>query len=80
MTYELKDIAEYVMFGVVKTEKDLQDKIEGQWEYRKGKSIVDINTAVKKGIKLGMGKTEDEIDCVAMYLGYVFKKVRKKKN
>ena len=56
--------------------KNLMKKIKGQWEYRKGKTISDINLAVQKGLKLGRGKTEREIDCIAMYLETVLKKVK----
>jgi hypothetical protein len=45
-------------------------------QYRKNKGFEDINKAIKKGLKLGMGKTEREIDCVELYLKDVFKKVR----
>ncbi|KKR26637.1 MAG: hypothetical protein UT55_C0004G0001, partial [Candidatus Peregrinibacteria bacterium GW2011_GWE2_39_6] len=32
--------------------------------------------AVQKGLKLGKGKSEREIECVAMYLESVLKKVK----
>lgn len=73
---DLEDLAELCAFGMIKTREDLEKRLEGQWEYRKGKSFEDVNKAIKKGIKLGMGKTEREISGIALYLKDVFKKVR----
>lgn len=46
-------------------------------EYRKGKTFSDIVTAVQKGVRAGRGRTEHEINMVAVYLGTLLKKVRK---
>ena len=72
----IKIITENLMFGGIKNHKELEEMVKGQWEFRKGKTIDDIHIAVKKGVKMGHGKTEREIDCVAMYLETVLKKVR----
>lgn len=69
-------LAECVIFGIINNRNELEKKIQGQWEYRKGKEFQDVNSAIAKGFKLGSGKTGREIECVAMYLGHVFKKVR----
>ena len=74
----LTDLAEELLFGVIKNGDDLEKRIAGQWEFRKNKGLADVNQAIKKGLKLGCGKTEREIDCVALYLKDVFKKVRTK--
>lgn len=79
MKISLKDVAEILCFGVVKTEKELLQRIDGQWEYRKNKTLEDVKKAMSKGIKIGMGKTEHEIDGIALYLKDVFKEVRTKK-
>ncbi|MDA1675130.1 hypothetical protein [Bacillus cereus group sp. TH152-1LC] len=80
MKVSLKDVAELLCFGGVKTEKELLQRIDGQWEYRKNKTVEDVKKAMSKGIKIGMGKTENEIDGIALYLKDVFKEVRKKRN
>jgi hypothetical protein len=49
-------------------------------EFRKGKTVKDINNAIRKGIKNGMSKTEIELDMIALYLQYVFKKKRSNKH
>ena len=72
----LKNIAEHIMLGNAKTSEEFNDKIKGQWEYRSNKNISDVNLAVQKGLKLGKGKAEREIDCIAMYLESVLKKVK----
>lgn len=76
MKLTLDDLATDLLFGKLKTSNDLEERIEGQWQYRKGKDIEDVKSAIKKGLKLGSGKTEREIDGVALYLNDVFKKVR----
>jgi len=72
----LKNIAEHIMLGNAKTSDEFNDKIKGHWEYRSNKNISDVNLAVQKGLKLGKGKAEREIDCIAMYLESVLKKVK----
>jgi len=72
----LKNIAEHIMLGNAKTSEEFNDKIKGQWGYRSNKSISDVNLAVEKGLKLGKGKAEREIECIAMYLESVLKKVK----
>lgn len=73
MTFEY--LAEMLMFGKIKNKKQLEEKIKGHWEFRKGKDILDVNKAIEKGLKMGMGKTEWEIEGVALYLKDVFKSV-----
>lgn len=75
MQINLKDVAEWVLFGIVKTEKELLERINGHWQYRKNKGFNDVNNAIRKGLKSGRGRTEWEIDFVALYLKDVFKKV-----
>ena len=76
---DLRIIAENLMFGSIKNHQDLLEKIKCQWEFRKDKTVDDITIAVQKGLKMGHGHTEREIECVAMYLESVFKKVKVKK-
>jgi len=76
MPITLIKVAERIMFSGVKTSEEFNELIKGQWEYRKGKTISDINLAVQKGSKMGRGKTEREIECIAMYLETVLKKVK----
>ena len=47
----LKNISEHIMLDNAKTSEEFNDKIKGQWEYRKGKTISDINLAVQEGLK-----------------------------
>ena len=75
----LRIIAENLMFGGIKNNQELEEMVKGQWEFRKGKAVDDITIAIQKGLKMGHGKTEREIECVAMYLETVFKKVRNTK-
>ena len=77
MKKTLKPVAEYLMCGVIKNHLELEEKIKGQWEYKKDKGFSDVNIAVEKGKQMGKGKTEREIQCVEMYLDTVFKKVMK---
>jgi len=72
----LKNIVEHIMLGNAKTSEEFNDKIKGHWEYRSNKSISDVNLAVQKGLKLGKGKAEREIECIAMYLESILKKVK----
>ena len=77
MDLELENLAELIMFGNIKTKIELEQKIIGKWEFKKNKTIEDINKAVKLGLNAGNGKTENEISCVAFYLKDVFKKVKR---
>jgi len=72
----LKNIAEHIILGNAKTSEEFNEKIKDQWEYRSNKTISDVNLAVQKGLKLGKGKAEREIECIAMYLESVLKKVK----
>lgn len=72
----LEDLAGQLFFGIIKNEAQLKEKIKGQWHFRKNKTISDVNNALTKGKKIGMGKTEMELDGVALYLKDVFKKDR----
>lgn len=76
MKLELRDIAKMIMFSQGLTKEDFLDKIKGQWEFRKNKTVSDLNSSVKKGFKAGMGKTETEIDMVELYLRDVLKRVK----
>lgn len=70
----LETLAEQILFGVIKNKEQLEERIIGHWQYRKNKNFEDVNKAIKKGLKLGMGKTEREISGVELYLKDVFKK------
>ena len=72
----LRIIAENLMFGGIKNHQELLEMIKCHWEFRKGKTVEDVTEAIQKGLKMGHGKTEREIECIAMYLESVFKKVR----
>lgn len=77
MILELEDLAGFLLFSSIKNKQQLDEKINGQWMYRKNKDIRDVNKAIEKGLKLGSGKTERELECVALYLKDVFKKDKK---
>ena len=70
----LKTLAERLVFGKIKNKEELLKEIDGQWEFRKGKDIADVNKAIRKGRKAGLGKFEREIEWIELYLGDVFKK------
>ncbi|ALA47929.1 hypothetical protein SUNDANCE_113 [Brevibacillus phage Sundance] len=72
----LESLAEHIMFGFIRTRAELELRIEGIFEYRKGKDFEDVKIALIKGFKNGSGKTEREIECVTLYLKDVFKKAR----
>jgi len=76
---ELRIITKDLMFGAIKNHQELLDKIKGNWEFRKGKDVDDVSIAIQKGLKMGRGHNDREIECVAMYLESVFKKVKVKK-
>lgn len=72
-----EDLAEQIMFGIIRTRTELEYRIDGVWEYRKGMGFEDVKHALRKGMKMGQGKVEREVELVALYLKDVFKKVRK---
>lgn len=72
----LEQLAEALMFGGIKNKEQLETRIAGHWQYRKNKDFDDVNKAMRMGLKLGAGKTENEIDGIELYLRDVFKKVR----
>lgn len=76
------DLAERILFGMVKNAVQLNEHIEGKLEYRKNKGFEDVKKAISKGLKQckKMPKIEYEIDWVALYLKDVFKKVKVKQN
>lgn len=76
MILTLERLAAEIFFGKIKTNEDLQEAIKGQWEFRKGKGIADINKATLKGKKMGNYKTEQELEWIAFYLKDVFKEVK----
>ncbi len=67
----LKDLATMLIMKGVE-ESDILKK----YDYLPGKSRLDINDAVKRGLKNGMGKIEFEIDAVEANLKKVL--VRRK--
>jgi len=69
----LEDLSLGIMFGTTKTEKDLEG---AGWVFRKGKSIADINHALKKAQKNGRGKFEYEHNMFEIYLADVLKRKR----
>jgi len=71
----INKITEEIMFGSINGSRELEQRIDGQWEYRKNKGFEDVNIAIQKGLKMGHGKTEREIECISMYLETVLKKV-----
>lgn len=74
------EIAEYLMFSQNKTLESIYRKMEDlDLEFRRGKSIIDINKAMEKALnpKISFCKTELEIESFATYLKVdVFKKKR----
>ncbi|PTU25709.1 hypothetical protein Goe21_01520 [Bacillus phage vB_BsuM-Goe21] len=76
--YNLKDLAGQFFFGNIKNKEDLEQAIEGKYLFRKNKGISDVNNAIRKSIKNGRGKTELELDWLALYLNDVFKLDRRK--
>jgi hypothetical protein len=54
----------------------LDEKSFEGWELRKGKVTEDINKAVRRGIKMGNGKFEYQVDFISVYLKDVLKKKR----
>lgn len=76
MNIEIDDIAKQIMFGGVNNKELLDKYIEGQWEFRKGKTLLDVRKAIEKAKKNGNLKTEYELDWFSLYLKDVFKKKR----
>ena len=72
----LEDLAAKLLIGSNKKKKELEQHIKDQWQYRKNKDIRDVQSAIRKGLKNGNYKTEQEIGFIALYLNDVFKKVR----
>ena len=60
----LEDLAEYLVFGLIKTRTELHLRIEGQWEYLEGKSFEDIQLAIAEGLKVGKGFTYKKVKAV----------------
>lgn len=71
----LEDMAEGILFGKWKTLDNIMSETNGFYEMRKGKTIEDIQKAVKKALnpKMSYGKTENEIANLELYLRDVFK-------
>lgn len=55
----------------------MEERLRGQWEYKKNKDFADIETALEKGIKMGRGKKDREIECIEMYLEMVLQRGKK---
>lgn len=74
------EMAEYLMFSQNKTLESVYRKMEDlDLEFRKGKSLKDINKSIEKARdpKVGFYKTELELEALATYLKVdVFKKKR----
>lgn len=74
------EMAEYLMFSQNKTLESVYCKMEDlDLEFRKGKSLRDINKSIEKARdpKVGFYKTELELEALATYLKVdVFKKKR----
>lgn len=66
---ELKQIAEQIWFLGMK-----ESEILKHWDYRKGKNVADINSAMKKAWENGLGKSEYEVKMFEIYLKSVLKK------
>lgn len=73
---DLEQLAESILFGNIRTIKELDKAIECNWQYRKNKTFEDVKKSIEKGLRQGMGKTEREIEWVALYLKDVFKEVK----
>lgn len=71
MNYET--LAGKIMFGSVKTSSDLDECIEGHFEYRKNKGLKDVKHALQKAYKQNTFKAEQEERWFALYLKDVFK-------
>jgi hypothetical protein len=69
----LEDLAEYMLFGIIRTRDELEYRIHGRWEYRKGKDFEDVKQAFRKGMKMGKGEVKHEIEWIAYYLRSVLK-------
>lgn len=81
MKITLEELAEEILFATIRTEKQLLNRIEGQWQYRTNKGIDDVMKAIDKGQKNGLGRTKFQIRAVALYLKSVFKEIKvKRKN
>lgn len=70
-TYEM--LAEQIMFSgnINNTLIDFMEK--HQLQFRKGKCTADINSAIVKARKNGIGKVEFELSMLAVYLKDIFK-------
>lgn len=65
----MKDLARDLITG-----RTIPELLLSSYDLRKGKEIADINRAVHRGIKNGMGKSELEIDAVKTNLEKVLVK------
>ena len=77
MKLTLKTVAEYIRIGLIKNRFEFEERVKGQWEYKKNKGFMDIKIALEKGIKMGRGKKEREIECIEMYLEMVLQRGKK---
>ncbi|MED2737360.1 hypothetical protein [Bacillus toyonensis] len=80
MKITLEELAEEILFASIRTEKQLLNRIDGQWQYRKNKGIEDVMKAIDKGQKNGLGRTRFQVRAVALYLKSVFKEIKVKRN
>ncbi len=67
---DFERMASDIMFSKT-SERKLIEKFGA--EYRKGKGFSDLQHAIQKGLKNGMGKTEFELGMIEIYLKDVFK-------
>ena len=71
---DFKEMASILFFSGGKSFVDYLRKEKIQ--FRKNKSVEDINNAIKKSLKNSRGKTEYEIGFLEIYLKNVFKTVK----
>lgn len=64
-----------LIFNGIKDKIELENYINGKFEYRKNKSFSDVKIAFGKGMLDGAGKMVNEISAVSKELGKVLKSV-----
>ncbi|WP_088361956.1 hypothetical protein [Bacillus cereus] len=81
MKITLEELAEEILFASIRTEKQLLNRINEQWQYRKNKGFNDVMIAVEKGQRIGLGRMKFKVKAIANYLKDVLKeKSDKNKN
>lgn len=69
----MKVLAGKFFSGAVRMSKLVATLEEMRLEFREGKGMADLANAIKKGLKAGRGRSEEELNMIAHYLGDVFK-------